>query len=70
MATVEGMLQARDGDRQDPIAGAVELQAHQEGPQVRGERRRKLWRVIISYEIRQHEVEHSLTMVDCLAANV
>ena len=40
MAIDEGLLQARDGDRQEPIAGAVELEALGEGPQARGERRR------------------------------
>ena len=40
MANVEGLLQARDGDRKEPIAGAVEPDALEEGPHVRRERRR------------------------------
>ena len=46
MATVEGLLQAGDGDRQEPIAGTMELKALEEGPQGRGERRRNcVWKL-------------------------
>ena len=46
MATVEGLLQAKDGDRLEPIAGAVELKALEEGLQVRGERWRNcVWKL-------------------------
>ena len=41
MTTVEGLLQGRDRDCQEPIVGAWELEALEEGAQARGQGRRK-----------------------------